>query len=622
MKCDYISLEMKTGEVGRSLVWWLGLGLFSALLTFLYINGSKSLAALPDKINTTYDFVIVGGGTSGSVLANRLSESPDVTVLLLEAGGLDSDPDIQIPLLSSLERKLEHTWKFTTTPQEHAFKSLDGKRGRLNTGRVLGGRSTVSSMVYLRGSSKNYNLWERLGAAGWGFRDVVPYFHKLENFRIEEFQTSAYHSTKGPVMVSDGSQTHPLLHEIYQKASATLGLKSTDCNGKDYVGFCSNPIMSDRSRRVSTSSAYLLPVLDRKNLHIAPYSHVTKVLISSGKAVGVEYLQNGRREVVGASKEVILSAGPIHSPHILMLSGVGPRNHLQDHKIQVHADLPVGSFIQDHMILPIRGSINETLTLTYPRSTSVLAKLRYNLLGGGPLSSNGAIVGHSLVETKLNKSSEADTMISFLATIPELWSAMDYGYDGNTKKELLPVRNGRPNSTEGVTFLVQPLNIKSSGTLRIRSTNPFDPPDVDPRYLEHADDVTNVIQGVKYYFKLMKTRAFARVQARPPFLPFSKCSNHKLNSDSYLECLVRHLAVPGSNLIGGCKMGSMKDNSSVVDLKLRVKGVERLRVVDSSVMPTLVSPDLIAPSIMLAEKAADIIKSGQVSKKKITKKTR
>ncbi|XP_078340284.1 L-sorbose 1-dehydrogenase-like [Crassostrea virginica] len=605
---------MKSGEVGRSLVWWLGLGFFSAVLALLYLNGSKSLAALPDKINATYDFVIVGGGTSGSVLASRLSESPDVSVLLLEAGGLDSDPDLRLPLLSSLERKPEHTWKFTTAPQEHAFKSLEGKRGRLINGRVLGGRSSINNMVYLRGSSRNYNLWERRGAVGWGFRDAIPYFHKLENFRIEQFQTSAYHSTKGPMVVSDGSQTHPLLHDIYQKASETLGSKLTDCNGKDYIGFCSNPTMTDRSRRMSTSGVYLLPAMDRKNLHIATYSHVTKVLISNGKAVGVEYLQNGRREVVGANKEVILAAGPINSPHLLILSGVGPKDHLLDHKIQVHSDLPVGSFIQDHVVLPIRGSINESLTVTYPRSTSVLAKLKYNLFAGGPLSSNGAIVGHSLIETKQNKTNQADTMIGFLATLPELWTALDYGYDANIKKELFPVRNGRQPSTEGVTFLVQPLDIKSNGTLRIRSTNPFAPPDVDPGYFEHTDDVKSMIQGIRYYFRLMKTRAFGRVQARPPYSPFSRCTNHKLNSDGYLECVVRHLAVPGNNLIGGCKMGSPEDNTTVVDHKLRVKGVERLRVVDASVMPTLVSADLVAPSIMMAEKAADMIKNAHAAK--------
>ncbi|XP_061177510.1 L-sorbose 1-dehydrogenase-like [Saccostrea echinata] len=611
-------------EVGRSLAWWLGLGLLSATLAFLYFNGSKSRSALPDKINATYDFVIVGGGTTGSVLASRLSESPDVTVLLLEAGGLDSDPDLRVPLLSALERKSEHDWKFMSTPQQHAFRSLSGKRGRYNMGRVLGGSSSINNMVYLRGGSTNYNEWERNGASGWGFRDVIPYFHKLEDFRIEKFQTSAYHSTKGPVVISDGSQHHPLLHDIYQKASETLGSKVTDCNGKDAIGFCSNPSLLDRSRRVSTSSAYLTHAMDRKNLHIATYCHVTKILISNGKALGVEYLQNGRREVVGATKEVVLSAGAIGSPHILLLSGVGPKAHLEEHKISVHSDLPVGNFIQDHVMFPIRGSINESLTVTYPRSTSVLAKLKYSLFGGGPLSSNGAIVGHSLVETKQNKTKQADSMLSFLATIPELWSAMDYGYDTHVKKELIPVRHGKPNSTEGITFLIKPLGIKSNGTMRIRSTNPFDPPDVDPRYLEHPEDVIGLIQGIRSYYKLMKTKAFARIQARPPYSPFTKCSKHKLNSDNYLECLVRHLAVPGSNLIGGCKMGSPKDNTTVVDHKLRVKGIERLRVVDSSVMPTLVSPDLLAPSIMMAEKAADMIRSSHLLKKKVlnTRKTR
>ncbi|XP_056015394.1 L-sorbose 1-dehydrogenase-like isoform X2 [Ostrea edulis] len=486
---------MKSGEVGRSLIWWLGLGLMSAVLAFLYFNGSKSKAALTDRVNATYDFVIVGGGISGSVLASRLSESPDVTVLLLEAGGLDSDPELRVPLLSSLERKVENDWKFTSTPQQHAFKSLTGKRGRYNMGRVLGGGSSINSMVYLRGSSGSYNSWESSGASGWGFRDVIPYFLKLENFCIEKFQTSAYHSTKGPVVISDGSQDHPLLHDVYQRASETLGYKATDCNGKDFIGFCSNPTMKDRARRVSTSGTYLSPAMDRTNLHIALYSHVTKVLISNGKAVGVEYLQNGRRQVVGATKEVTLAAGPISSPHILLLSGVGPRDHLQEHKITVHADLPVGGFIQDHVMFPIRGSINESLTVTYPRSTSILAKLKYKAFGGGPLSSNGAIVGHSLVEVKQNKTNQADILISFLATIPELWSAMDYGYETNVRKDLTPVRNGKPNSTEGVTFLIQPLEPKSSGTLKIRSTNPFDPPDVDPEYLEHHDDVASLIQG-------------------------------------------------------------------------------------------------------------------------------
>ncbi|KAK3089543.1 hypothetical protein FSP39_004445 [Pinctada imbricata] len=594
----------------RSLLWWLGLGLLAALIAFVYVTGLRPVPALVDKVNATYDFVIVGGGTAGSILASRLSENPDVTVLLLEAGGLDRDPDIKIPLLSTLERKTEYDWMYYTVPQQHAMQSAKEKRGRFIRGRILGGTSMVNNMVYMRGSSKKYDDWEKIGGCkGWGYKDIIPYFLKSEHIDIQHLTTSAYHSKKGSLTISDGSSAVKPLADVFRRATKQIGVKSNDCNGKDFTGHCDHQTTTRDGERVSVTGTFLRPAMERKNLHIGLQSHVTKVLIYNKKAVGVEFLRNGRKEKVGANKEIILTAGAIASPHILLLSGIGPAEHLNQFKIPVHEDLPVGEFLQDHISVPVRASINESYTLTPPRATSVISKIKYKAFGAGPLSSNGAIAGHALLHSnKTSSSDDPDLAFTMFATFPELWNGFDLNYGKQVQKELLPERNGNRNNTEGFTMMIQLLYPKSSGTLRLKSSNPFDHPEVDPNYLAQEDDTQALIRGLKLFYKMMKTQSFRDVQARPPYTPFSQCSKFKMNSDRYFECLIRHLSVSGNNPIGACRMGEGSDVMSVVDSKLRVKGIDRLRVADASVMPSLVSSDNNAPVVMVAEKAADIIK--------------
>ncbi|XP_071135073.1 glucose dehydrogenase [FAD, quinone]-like [Mytilus edulis] len=587
-----------------TIAWWILLGLFVGLFGVVYVHTVGVGYAIVEHINGTYDFVIIGGGTAGSVLANRLSEDPSIKVLVLEAGGEeDRIPNVDIPLLSSFLRYKEFDWNYFTEPQSKAFLGFKDKKCHLHQGRVIGGSSTLNRMLYLRGSPAVYNDWAENGGFGWSYKDVIPYFLKSEDLQIDDLKLSAYHSTGGPLTVTDGS--HPQLTSIMQTGAAQLGYKYTDCNGKDPVGFCKNHVTINRGERLHTASAYIRPSMKRKNLHIALYSHVIKILISNGKAVGVEYLRNGRKATVGATREVILSAGPISSPQILIMSGIGPEKQLLDLKIPPKAILPVGEKLQDQIIFPLTFHMNETYTITPARSTSIINRLKYKLTAKGMLASNGGILGHLLLDTTNSSSAnkQADIMIIMAAILSQHWESSE------TTERMMQNGQGNGKVTEGFTLYIQLLSPASRGNMSITSTNPFDQPIIDPQYLTEEQDIKAMIYGIRTGIKLTKTKAFKKIIPRfPPYL-YKKCSGHKPNSDAYFECVIRYTAIPASNIVGTNKMGGNNDNTSVVDHQLRVKGIDKLRVVDSSVMPSHVSGDQYAPIVMMAEKASDIIKS-------------
>lgn len=588
----------------RTIAWWIVFGVFVGLFGVAYVHTVGVGYAIVEHLNSTYDFVIIGGGTAGSVLANRLSEDPDISVLVLEAGGEETRvPNVEIPLLSTFLRYSEYDWNYYTEPQSQAFLGFKNKRYHLTQGRVIGGSSTLNRMLYLRGNPLIYNQWEEGGGFGWSYKDIIPYFLKSEDIQIDDLKSSAYHSKGGPLTVTEGS--HQQLTSIMQDGAAQIGYKYIDCNGKDLVGFCTNQVTINQGMRLHTALTYIRPIIKRKNLHIALYSHAIKILISSGRAVGVEYIRNGRKETVGATREIILSAGPISSAQILIMSGVGPVEQLQDLKIPPKAILPVGEFLQDQIILPLTFHMNETYTITPARSTSIINRLKYKLTSKGMLSSNGGIIGHLLLNTR-NSSSETkqpNVMISMAAILPEHWESSE------STARLMQNGHGNQKVTEGFTLYIQSLSPVSKGNLTLTSTNPFDHPVIDPQYLTNDQDIRDLIDGIRTALKLTKTKAFRRILTRmPPFL-YKKCSSNEPNSDAYFECLIRHTGVPASNIVGTNKMGGIKDNASVVDPQLRVKGIKKLRVVDSSVMPSHASGDLYAPIVMMAERAADMIKS-------------
>eukprot|EP00105_Crassostrea_gigas_P022108 XP_011441494.1 PREDICTED: glucose dehydrogenase [FAD, quinone]-like [Crassostrea gigas] len=335
------------------------------------------------SLNATYDYIILGAGSAGCVLANRLSEDPKSSVLIIEAGGSEDDNfNMSIPIASGLLQKSKQDWKFLTVPQKNACMAMVEKRSAWPRGMVLGGSSSLNNLQYVRGSRHDYDRWAKEGCKGWSYKDVLPYFIKSEDIQIPELQNSEYHGKGGYLTVSDGTSTS-LNKNVYEAGMEEIGLSITDCNGKSQIGYCRSQETTKNGERDSTAKAFLRPVMGRKNLHVSINSYVTKILIKDKKAVGVSFIRDNRKHVILAKKEVILSAGSINSPQILMLSGIGPKKHLEEKGIPVVADLPVGDNLQDHIMISIDFHDNTSSAITKDKIMAPSNLIQYFLFKKG-----------------------------------------------------------------------------------------------------------------------------------------------------------------------------------------------------------------------------------------------
>lgn len=532
----------------------------------------------------TYDFVIVGGGSAGCVLANRLSASGKWQVLLLEAGPADSSSFIHMPTgIIPVIRSNVLNWKFWTTPQQ----SCGGRPMFWPRGRTLGGSSSINAMCYIRGHAWDYDHWASLGNEGWSYKDVLPYFRKMENFEAIDKVPGGreFHGSGGPLNVAEHRFVNPLMTAFVEAGQQAGYKKTADFNGAQQEGIGYYHVMQKDGERCSNARGFLTPVLDRPNLKVITGAHAARVLFEGKRAVGVRYLQNGRYAEAMARKEVILSAGAIGSPQLLLLSGVGPRAQIEQHGIQAVHELPgVGENLQDHLDIHVtwEEKTRHGISLHWTSLWRSLKSLFQYLSGRrGELTSNMAQAGGFV------KSDPAQA-------IPDLqWHLVPFVYS-NHGQDLAPLFK-----YYAFTLMTCFLRPESRGTIKLASSDPLAPPLIDANYLATPRDMDALVKGFKLARKVLEQPAFAphRLQEFEP--------GAAVQSDEQIRDFIRSRAETVYHPVGTCKMG--RDAMAVVDPRLRVHGLAGLRVVDASVMPTLIGGNTNAPTTMIAERAADLI---------------
>ena len=531
-----------------------------------------------------HDYVIVGAGSAGCVLANRLSEDPAVSVLLIEAGGRDRHPNIKIPAAFAKQFRTKLDWDFNTEPEPHC----DGRSLYMPRGKGLGGSSSMNAMLYVRGHPLDYERWAGNGATGWGWEDIRPYFLRAED---NERGASEHHAVGGPLRVEDERSPRPLTGRFLAACEEAGIPRIDDYNGPEQDGASMVQVTQRRGRRWSTADAYLRPALRRDNLDLITGAQVLRVEQEGGRATGVHY--RGRRggdRVAPAGSEVILAAGALASPQLLMLSGIGPAGQLREHGVEVAVDLPgVGENLQDHPYLTSVWDVPGGGSLADAEKPKAL--LEYLLRRTGPLSSSVA-EAFAFIRSRPGLA-QPDLQFHFAPAY-----FVDNGfeeYDGHA-------------ITMG-PVLVAP---RSRGWLRLRSADPADKPRVLTNSLADPEDVSALVAGARLAREIASSEALSAVIGRQVFPDEGARTDEDLEED--LRRRVDLLYHP----VGTCRMGT--DEDAVVDPELRVRGIEGLRVVDASVMPTITSGNTNAPTIAIAEKGADLIK-GEASLKAATPAT-
>jgi choline dehydrogenase len=523
-----------------------------------------------------YDFVIVGGGSAGCVMANRLSAWADHSVLLLEAGRPDDKLEIRVPAAFSKLFRSEVDWNYTTEPQPH----MNGRRLYWPRGKVLGGSSAMNAMIHIRGNRADYDGWAALGNSGWTFEDVLPYFKRIEHYYGG---VNALHSVGGPVSVERLRDPRPLSLAFVEAAEQTGIPRNTDFNGDQQDGAGLYDVTMKDGARISAATAYLKPVQDRPNLTVQTDTHVIRLeATADGRMTRVIYQQGDLVQQVIAQREVILAAGAVNSPQILMMSGIGPGESLTEMAIPVHVNLPgVGQNLQDHLIAGVSYHATQPLSLADAEKPGNLIK--YLMGRVGPLTSNVAEGG------------------AFIRTQPD-FSAPDIQYHFGPNFFVDHGQNNPPGHGFSLGALV--LQPYSRGTISLSMPDPFYAPRIQPNYFADERDMDTLLKGVKLARKILAAPAFDRLRGKE-YLP-----GDAAQSDEELREHIRNTGDTLYHPVGTCKMGPENDPSSVVDSNLRLRGVDGVRVVDASVMPVIPRGNTNAPTLMIAEKAADLILRG------------
>lgn len=572
--------------------------------------GMKATHAMDCTKDDEYDFIIVGSGASGSVIANRLTDVEDWKVLIIEAGGEPLHVS-KIPLITFKALGTEMDWKYKSVPQIHCCQSFINESVPQSRGKCLGGTTSINFMTYTRGSPFDYNLWKDLGNSGWGFDDLKPYFMKLEDYNVPMSREDVQYHHKGGPMTVEIPPFKSVLANAFAELGSEMGYSMVDYNGKDQIGFMYPPVTTRNGERCGTYRAYLQPAMERKNLKVLTKSLVTKLIFDDNdktKVVGVEYeSEKGFRCIVHAKKEVIVSGGTYNSPQLLMLSGIGPKQHLEKFDITVMKDMPgVGENLQDHVTIGgMMFTINQNVGMNSVKCETPEIEQLWEITKTGPMTVPVSFEGVAYLNSGVHKDDPA---------WPDL--EMFFNTDNSVRiykpilknfaNEMIP-----PDEVDGFTFHPILLRPKSRGNVQLFSRDPHDHPRIDPKYLSHEDDIKVMEYAIDFIIKCGKSKALTQYGAQLVKNGiFGPCLMEVMGGmPAYARCFAKMFSSTAYHPTSTCKMGPSSDPMAVVDNNLKIHGLTGVRVADASIMPNVVAAHTQVACIVIGEKISDIIKS-------------
>ena len=553
---------------------------------------------------SVYDYIIVGGGSAGCVLANRLSANPNVTVLLVEAGGMDTHEYIHIPAAFGKLQLSSMDWQYETVPQKNSHQAMIKQKSKWPRGKVLGGSSSINVNVYMRGNPEDYNRWERVyGAKGWSWDEVLPYFKRAEDWggggpTNDGVIDEEYHGTGGPLRVEYAKYRTPSAR-WFLEAAKEIGYKETDPNGRQHEGVSYTQSTHKNGARWSTAQAYLHPVRWRENLFLLLKTEAIKVKFNGNRADGVLVREEGKEErLIKANKEIILSGGSIGSSIILLQSGIGPASQLNEAGINVVQDLPVGRNLQDHLMVPLcffttNISVFSGQVISLAITESLMTKIRYALFQDGMPSASTAEVNLILRSGVRKGDQRPDLHFYYISIMMNKPQVDGIGYIPILAQSYFGENVLKEDGVNDPGFCINAVDLRPSsvGDITLNTKMPWAPPFISPNYLADPTDVEALLQGIRTIQKVVSSTVYSNLSLECPALEAR--STYPKDSNEYWRWYIRQVTSTSYHPVGTARMGSTDDDKAVVDERLKVKGIKGLRVADGSVMPEITSGNTI-----------------------------